>query len=60
MYYFVPVVKILTVVQCCKNVPVYMALYSAVNGPERSSRFYVLYNESIHITATIGYSLFGS
>ena len=38
----------------------YIALYSAVNGPERSLRFYVFYNESIHITATIGYSLFGS
>ena len=27
-----------------------MALYSVVNGPERSSRFYVFYNESIYIT----------
>ena len=42
------------VVQCCKIVPVYMTLYSVVNGPETSLRFYVLYNESIHIMATIG------
>ena len=61
MYYFVPVVKMLMTIQCCKkNVPIYIALYSAVNGPERSSRFYVFYNESIHITATTEYSLFGS
>ena len=44
----------------CKNVPIYIALYLAVNGPERSLRFYVFYNESIHITVTIEYSLFGS
>ena len=44
----------------CKNVPIYIALYLVVNGPERSLRFYVFYNESIYIMATIGYSLFGS
>ena len=32
--------------------PIYIALYLVVNGPERS--------ESIHITVNIGYSLFGS
>ena len=37
-----------------------MALYLVVNGPERSLRFYVFYNESIHIMATIEYTLFGS
>ena len=43
-----------------KNMPIYIALYSEVNGPERSSRFYVFYNESIHIMVTVEYSLFGS
>ena len=52
--------KMLTTIQCHKNVPIYVALYSVVNGPERSLRFYVFYNESIHITTTIEYSLFGS
>ena len=61
MYEFVPVAKCLrlyNVVKMC----LYMALYLVVNGPERSSRFYVFYNESIYIyiTATIGYSLFSS
>ena len=46
----------LMTIQLCKNV----ALYLAVNGPERSSRFYVFYNESIYIMATVGYGLFGS
>ena len=27
---------------------IYIALYLAVNGPERSSRFYVFYNTLIH------------
>ena len=40
--------------------PIYIALYLAVNGPERSSRFYVFDNESIYIMATIGYSLLDS
>ena len=31
MYYFVAVVPVV------KNVPIYIALYSAVNGPERGS-----------------------
>ena len=39
---------------------IYIALYLEVNGPERSSRFYVFHNESIHITVTIEYDLFGS
>ena len=52
MYNFVPVVKMLMVVPVVKIYQyIYIALYSAVNGPERSSRFYVFYNESIYITA---------
>ena len=43
-----------------KRMCLYIALYSVVDGPEISLRFYVFYNESIHIMATIGYSLFGS
>ena len=35
---------------------IYIALYSAVNGPERSSRFYVFYNTFTYIMATVGYS----
>ena len=52
--------KMLTVVLVVKKCAyMYIALYSVVNGPERSSRFYVFYNESIHIMVTIEYSLFG-
>ena len=56
MYDFVPVVKMLTVVpvvDICIYIYIYIALYLAVNGPERSSRFCVFYNESIYIMATI-------
>ena len=47
-------------IQLCVKMCLKMALYSAVNGPERSSRFYVFYNESIHIMAAVGYGLFSS
>ena len=45
---------VVPVVKMCLYI--YTTLYLVVNGPERSSRFYVFYNESIYIMATVGYS----